>query len=146
MKKENILFMKNIAKKIVTDVFATNSKEIISIIEDKGYDVVSFDIFDTLIKRNVNKSSDVFGVLENEYRKYFKAEKPIAELRKQAESMVNIDSATLDDIYSVITSLSNSEKEWLKDREIYLETKLCQKNRNMYDVFTWCKKIKLEYK
>lgn len=140
MKKENILFMKNIAKKIVTDVFATNSKEIISIIEDKGYDVVSFDIFDTLIKRNVNKSSDVFGVLENEYRKYFKAEKPIAELRKQAESMVNIDSATLDDIYSVITSLSNSEKEWLKDREIYLETKLCQKNRNMYDVFTWCKK------
>ena len=109
MKKENILFMKNIAKKIVTDVFATNSKEIISIIEDKGYDVVSFDIFDTLIKRNVNKSSDVFGVLENEYRKYFKAEKPIAELRKQAESMVNIDSATLDDIYSVITSLSNSE-------------------------------------
>ena len=49
--------MKNIAKKIVTDVFATNSKEIISIIEDKGYDVVSFDIFDTLIKRNVNKST-----------------------------------------------------------------------------------------
>src|SRR5699024_3790811 len=87
MKKENILFMKNIEKKIVTDVFATNSKEFISIIEDKGYDVVSFDIFDTLIKRNVNKSSDVFGVLENEYRKYFKAEKPIADLRKQAESM-----------------------------------------------------------
>ena len=57
-----------------------NTEKIISQIED--YDVVSFDIFDTLLKRNVKRPTDVFYYIEKKWNK-----KGFGEARIKAENM-----------------------------------------------------------
>lgn len=61
------------------------------------YDIVSFDIFDTLLKRNVKKPTDVFRYMEKKYNKegFFKAR---IEAEKKARAKKNTE-VTLKDIY-----------------------------------------------
>lgn len=68
---------------------------IIRQIED--YDVVSFDIFDTLLKRSVKKPTDVFLYMEKKYNKEgFFYERIEAEKRARANNNTEV---TLKDIY-----------------------------------------------
>ena len=72
-----------------------DSAGIIKQIEE--YDVVSFDIFDTLLKRNVKTPTDVFKYMEKKYNKegYF-CERIEAEKKARANNKTEI---TLKDIY-----------------------------------------------
>ena len=61
------------------------------------YDVVSFDIFDTLLKRNVKKPTDIFRYMEKKYQKEgFFNERIDAEKRARARAKKEI---TLKKIY-----------------------------------------------
>ena len=57
--------MKKYVKRIISSSISMKTKELIDLIQESGCRVVSFDIFDTLIKRNTNRPEDVFKLLED---------------------------------------------------------------------------------
>lgn len=134
--------MKEIAKKILIMKKATSLDVIIGVIKKSDCKAVSFDIFDTLIKRNIRTAQDVFELMEVKFNQYFGKYLPVSTLRKRAEVVANSNSAdedvTLDEIYDAFEQISDEERLWLKEQEIYLETSLCQQNHKMYDIYNWC--------
>ena len=45
-----------------------NSIDVDTILKQiENYDIVSFDIFDTLLKRNINKPTDIFAYVEKKH-------------------------------------------------------------------------------
>lgn len=120
-----------------------------NISEYEKYDYISFDIFDTLIKRNINKPTDIFKVIEERYNENNKnkifnfVENRIMaenECRKRTTSEVN-----LDEIYELISSkYSKKIALELKKLEISIELDFCQKNNNtlVIDLYQWAKKNK----
>lgn len=135
--------MKKIMKKFFSDLKSVRTSTLISIIKKSNCQLVSFDIFDTLIKRNVNTSSDVYLILENNYQKFFNKKTPISKLRIDAEKIANKlsehEDVSLEDIYNVFPEVNENEKEWLKKEEIRLEKIICQVNYKMMRVYQWCK-------
>ena len=67
--------------------------------EIKNYDIVSFDIFDTLLKRNVKEPTDVFSYMEKKYQINGFREKRI-EAEKAARKKKNGLEISLEDIYA----------------------------------------------
>lgn len=75
------------------------------------YDIVSFDIFDTLLKRNVKKPTDVFKYIEKKHNKTGFCEQRIAA-EKRARAKKNSSEITLSDIYAEMPyDFSNKELE-----------------------------------
>ena len=58
--------VKKMAKEIFYQLYARTSEQILPII--KGKNVVSFDVFDTLLKRDVMNPTDVFDIMERNLR------------------------------------------------------------------------------
>ncbi|OOP73816.1 HAD family hydrolase [Clostridium beijerinckii] len=78
-----------------------NYRKIQNIVD--GYKIISFDIFDTLLKRNVMKPSDIFYLVEKEYN--LENEKKILnfkKLRVEAESTARMKSNKEDILLSEI--------------------------------------------
>lgn len=114
-------------------------------------DIVSFDIFDTLILRNVSKPTDVFKLIEIYYTtkndnlcfNYAKIRVEAEKLRRQevakSEKRVEIH---LDEIYDKMRDMLNiSNKkilDELKEIEIYTEKEICIRNEYMYKVYNYC--------
>lgn len=120
------------------EVFKKLKKEI-----DK-YEVISFDIFDTLIKRNCSSPLDIFRLVEFRYKKLYKKDissfhKKRVEAEKIARERSNKEEINFDEIYECI-EYSKNDIEKLKKIEIECELDLCQKNQYMYDVYEYCKK------
>ena len=106
----------------------------------KEYKYVSFDIFDTLIVRNVSKPVDIFKVVEIEYNKKneeklvdFQSLRITAELK--ARKMSKNEEITLDEIYENLDIKNKSE---IKDLEIKLEKEFMIKNPEMFDIYQKC--------
>lgn len=104
----------------------------------KKYDYISFDIFDTLVKRNVEKPSDIFKLIEenngltNFCNFRMKAEN-IARNRKKSE-------ITLNDIYNEMSHYySGISMEKLMNIEIETEIKLCVFNNDFQEIYKYCK-------
>ena len=95
--------------------------------EISKYDVISFDIFDTLLLRLVEKPVDVFAYMEALYRfPHF------YDLRIKAESEARKESETgevnLREIYAIIAKKTDIDiDEWMA-REIQAEMLLCKAN------------------
>lgn len=109
-----------------------NSDKLIAIV--KKYDVISFDIFDTLLKRNVDKPSDVFTYMGQKI-----GNSKFAEQRIEAENKVRKikkgSEITLQEIY----------KEFGKDysqEELRAESKFLIANIDMFPVFKYSVKNK----
>lgn len=101
----------------------------------KKYDVVSFDIFDTLVTRCVYEPDDVFKIL-NDYLHdpdFFEKRK-IAEqnAREYLKHDVNLDEIYLQ--YSKNNNLSLSETNKIKNAEISLENELLVARKEMLDI------------
>ena len=94
--------------------------------EINKYKYISFDIFDTLIKRNVEKPEDIFKIvekklqIENFYEKRIDAQKKAYLKKKKSE-------VTLDEIYENI-DLDKKIIENAKDCERQTEIEFCQYN------------------
>ena len=109
-----------------------NITQIIKKIEPYSY--VSFDIFDTLLKRDVLHPTDVFHFIGQQndedsfYKKRIEAEHT---LRKGSDK----EEITLDEIYREIEDKYKS----YKDQELKLEKALLYKNSVIYPVYEYCR-------
>lgn len=99
----------------------------------KPYKYVSFDIFDTLVKRNVENPTDVFKLMEYKAGNGF-ADRRIKAEREARRSLVKSDrkEVTIEDIYSYFTA---SERKKLIDLELKTEFQLLVPNSPVIDVY-----------
>lgn len=108
----------------------------------KKYQVVSFDIFDTLIKRSVAKPSDLFEIIEEYCLQVKQSAVPgFAEKRKIAEQRANDRTggfAGLNDIYDELKAEYNDFAETLKALEIDLEIAGCLANESYTQLYQQC--------
>lgn len=104
----------------------------------KKHKVISFDIFDTLIKRDCKEPIEVFELMEKNLGERFIgfANKRILAERKCLE-ISNGKEITLDDIYSNFQCEKNWDLEFLKEKEIETELQLCQKNKAMEALYEY---------
>ena len=107
------------------------------------YEYVSFDIFDTLIKRNVPNPQDVFHLVQLKYEKdfvekldNFKKNRILAEVN--AQKLATGEEITLDDIYSCMAEYPEEIREKLKMLECKVELDICCINLEMISVYHWC--------
>lgn len=135
--------MKEILKNILINLKFTNVSDVIEIIKEKNYKVISFDIFDTLVNRNVEKPQDVFKILEFEYSYFYGKKLELCKNRINAENIArsksNKEDISLEDIYAELKFLSEDERKWLKNKEVELEEQLIKKNTDLAIIFQWCK-------
>lgn len=96
------------------------------------YDIVSFDIFDTLIMRTVMDPIDVFQIMEQQ-EEGVPCDGHFLELRKKASVMAG-ENATLTNIYlklQFLEGFSDKQMEALKDYELEIERKNFRARRDM---------------
>ena len=124
-----------------------------------NYKVISFDIFDTLIERPFYNPSDMFELLNKYYYELTKGKSfiNIAKLRIQAEEMArakvrkehpDYQDITFDDIWDMFKetfSIEDDIVEKLKQKEIELELRFCNRRKTGYELYTLalCKKKKV---
>lgn len=113
------------------------------------YEYISFDIFDTLIKRNVNDPKDVFNLVEDIYnRKNEDAIKDFRKKRIECENIArkeNIDEINIDMIYHKLDNEYSAEiSEELKKIEIDVEIDITQQNKSkeIIECYNWALKNK----
>lgn len=100
--------------------------------EIEKYDVISFDIFDTLLVRPYAKPTDLFLHLEYLYNAEGFHKKRI-EAEKIARKNNNYEEVGIDDIYEEITE----EFKFLKEKEIELEKQILTSHREMKNIYDY---------
>ena len=105
-------------------------------------DVVSFDMFDTLVTRNVQKPDHIFQIVAEDAKKVFKFTFDFPEIRKSAEVDVynkQGEKISIQDIYQRVEELgiSNEICNWLMKRELEIEKKFIVRDelgKTLYDI------------
>lgn len=107
------------------------------------YDVISFDIFDTLIRRLVNNPTQIFDIVEKEYNKNHNI--PISNFkynRIMCERKITNVIPNIDNIYNKLSEFYSQETcYWLKNKEIETERKYCVVNLKIKKIYDYCKKM-----
>lgn len=110
-----------------------------------SYKYVSFDVFDTLIVRNVSKPIDIFQYVEmaaiQEFGNKFYgfAEKRVIAERK-ARTCCNQEEVSIEEIYSSFDAgyFLSSEKNWALNKELEIELQFCVANDSIYEIYNQC--------
>ena len=115
-------------------------------------DLISFDIFDTLIYRPLYEPKDLFIFLNNEFNKLFKSSglTEFSKIRVEAEERTrkyissdkSYEDITLDEIYSFIEKkykLDKTKLDIIKIKETELEILFCKKRETTYSLYRLCK-------
>lgn len=114
----------------------SSAQEILQML--KSFDVVSFDVFDTLILRNLLNPADVFYLTGMKLGiSGFKALRERAQreaVRRKKEQGQGIE-VTLSEIYEVIWEWHGLDKEIGMDAELSVEMAVCRDNPYWHDVF-----------
>ncbi len=107
-------------------------------------DVVSFDIFDTLVVRNVIQPTDVFKCIPTAYKQQTdeKLNFDFYKERRDAEMEARIrtngkEDVTYDEIYVVMEERFGPVAKVLKVLELELETKFIVQNKFMFEVYQY---------
>lgn len=108
----------------------------------KKYDVISFDIFDTLIERNVKKPCEIFclvgeNILGKDYADSFMKERINAE--SKARTKCKNGEAKLEDIYDVLKKTYGDTTQSLMNNEIETEIVSCRPHKTMISYFEYAK-------
>lgn len=102
-----------------------------------AYDVISLDVFDTLVFRPFSAPADVFFVLEEELGymdfKRIRMEMEWKARREKYESRGHYE-INLEEIYTVLSRETGIDKEKTMKREVELEEEYCFANPYMYKV------------
>ncbi len=105
------------------------------------HDIISFDIFDTLIKRNVRYPQDIFSVVEKEFNATstnaitdFKTQRIEAE--KKARCLSAKEDITIEEIYQLL-SYEEKVRKILMNLEINCEKKFLTTNIAIKEVFNY---------
>ena len=115
-------------KNIVETGHPIDTSRIISVVKD--YDVVSFDVFDTLLKRNVRNPIDIFAYIEKKMC-FLEFTKKRIEAEKKAREHSGNNEITIHDIY----------REYGDDYssfELNAESEFLIANEDMLPVFNYC--------
>lgn len=111
------------------------------------YDVISFDMFDTLITRNLDKPSELFDLMQKQIEQVgisvdqFKFKRMNAEYRARMDKGYERQDVTLDYIYEVLGNCYNlncKTIERIKNIEIEIEESICEINREGYKLYQYC--------
>ena len=130
--------MKKIFKKIIYKLYANDYENIISIIEN--YNCISFDIFDTLIKRNLKKPYDIFELIEKNYNhKLINFKKNRLNAEKIARKKSKYEDVNLNEIYKELNYPDDVKKE-LYNLEIKTEIEYCTVNKDFFKIYEYCVK------
>lgn len=99
------------------------------------YDVISFDVFDTLIFRYVSNPKDVFSLTGNRLGIF---EYSSVRVRAEEDARKNSDNlygeVTLDEIYDYVSSYLGVDKSTAMDMELKVEREVCFPNPYMKKV------------
>lgn len=131
--------MKTLKRKIknaLDDMGVHYYENIIKRISEKEY--VSFDIFDTLIKRDVKKPTDVFSIIEQNYKICYFYKRRIEAEKIARKGKVD---TTIDEIYDIYNELylnNINEAEKIKNIEKQVEYELCVQNKLLKKVYDFC--------
>lgn len=115
----------------------------------RPYSYVSFDVFDTLLKRSIPDTNDVFSIVAKKCfqnkdiqitETQFKNDRIAAE--REARKRINCEEVTLEEIYTYLPDYYNEYRNELLYAEIAQETTCCHANPIMKIVFDWCKSEK----
>lgn len=109
--------------------------------ELEQYDVVTFDVFDTLIKRMVFEPRDVFRIVEKRFFSRYKERiSSFWEDRITAEKMATkkYSNPSLEQIYEFLEEKKYHSKEQLIQIELEVENKICIPNESIVKIFHRC--------
>lgn len=131
--------LKSVTKSALTNVFAINDVAKIIAAVDKA-DVVSFDIFDTLIKRNVARPHDIHDVVARRAPSNLIQDKANwRNVRVNAEhaarKATSNEEITLGEIYAQIGFLSDEQRKELMGLEEATELDYCVANPPLKSVY-----------
>lgn len=109
------------------------------------YDVISFDIFDTLLFRNVYKPTDIFKILDSIIYEEYGFEN-FYDIRVSCESLARKDvknsECNYDEIYDLIEKKVDKKIfKFAKEKELSLEYDFIVENPFMKDIFNYCLKM-----
>ncbi len=113
--------------------------------EIEKHEVISFDVFDTLLMRRTLLSDDVFEIVGSCAKKQEINVSRFKMLRKRAEANVLNTNHTLDSIYDEIYRISDinaDDIEKLKQLELIIEESCVIPRHDMIDVFNYVKALK----
>lgn len=113
-----------------------------------SHKIISFDIFGTLLKRNIRHPDDIFILVENEYNRLEKDKiANFPALRKKAEkkskSLSKDEEITFDSIYKCLP-YENPIKERLKQLELLIEENFLTINHAIKKVYDYAVSAKKE--
>ncbi len=100
----------------------------------ESYDIVSFDLFDTLVMRKLLDARDVFRIVEKKIKEQLGLEIPFAALRQQASAMCGLVEPDINDIYEIfiqIAQLTEDTAVQIKHIELETELKICVPRKEM---------------
>lgn len=117
----------------------------------KENDLISFDMFDTLIYRPFYEPKDMFILLNKEFMKTFDSNGLIefSKMRVDSEKQIRdkiwlekgYEEVSLDEIYDHMSNLYQLDKSKLnkiKNHEKELELQFCQKRETAYSLYKLC--------
>lgn len=106
-------------------------------------EVISFDIFDTLITRKLLRPDDIFTLIERKYSTKLPDNYNFAKVRKECERELYSEiNPTIHDIYNRMASERNFPSDLIDefiDIEIKEETLVLIPRKEMLEVFTYAK-------
>lgn len=105
-------------------------------IKQDSVDIVSFDIFDTLVFRPVVNPTDVFYLIHEKLKNEHDID--FLKYRLNAESELGNYLANLDEIYEFIQNkyqLSTETISLMKNEEISCEKRLCTKRDDLFELY-----------
>lgn len=109
------------------------------------YNIVSFDVFDTLIERDVKKPTDIFFrvgmICFSERRKAIEFQRHRILAEYAARNVSYTGEVNLDDIYSALEGYNIETIERLKKQEMETEINLCHPRSQIVDLFNRMKHI-----
>ncbi len=127
--------------------FGYSQDKIIKKVE--GYSHVSFDIYDTIIKRDICRNTQIFELMENELKQdgsIYADGFCIGRIKAEREARQRICNSEirLQDIYDQYVyngdKISEKDKKYLISREIEIESQISTVNRKIVEVMKYCKK------
>lgn len=111
----------------------------------KDYDVVSFDIFDTLILRNINEPTHIFMIVGNKLGIFnFSKWRILAEKEVREKNYLNYGNreCTLEQIYKRVSYWTGIDAEYGANVEFETELDFCMANPYMKQVYQIVKTMK----
>ncbi len=107
----------------------------------RSFQHVSFDCFDTLLKRNVDEATDVFRLMEYIYAEFPKGfAKSRIEAEQSAREKLNDkrQEITIEEIYDCYEGATEEQKQWYINCEKQVEKNLLVANAAVVDVYKRC--------